>query len=40
MHINWKNIEKLNKKNVCNININTKYDDEWDNLQSKLKQYT
>ncbi len=38
--LNWKNIEKLKKIYLCNFNINTKYDHEWDNLQSKLKEYT
>jgi len=32
----WKNIEKLKKIYVSNFNINTKYDYEWDNLQSKF----
>jgi hypothetical protein len=32
------NIEKIKKKYVYNCNINNKNDDEWDNLQSKLKE--
>jgi len=45
-HIFWKdaylnekyNIEKIKKKYVYNCNTNNKNDDEWDNLQSKLKE--
>jgi hypothetical protein len=47
IHIFWKdaylneknNIEKIKKTYVHNLNTNNKNDDEWDNLQSKPKEY-
>jgi hypothetical protein len=34
------NINKLRKKYVYNFNTNIDYNNEWDHLQAKLKQYT
>ncbi len=34
------NIEKLKKNYVYNFNPTNEYDNEWENLQSKLQEYT
>jgi hypothetical protein len=34
------NIEKLIKNYVYNFNPTNEYDNEWENLQSKLQEYT
>jgi len=40
MHNFFLNINILCGKFVYNLNVGNKYDDEWNALQSKVKQYT